>query len=152
MWFKHNCKNVTAVFALAKEKLVWQMERSFKNCHFIMLHDVLWENLLSSQKSAHAWSCWLLRAAWAAREVLMPPLPLADIDECSFERACDHTCTNHPGTFQCSCNKGYALYGFTHCGGESQTQHSPWHRGSLPLPCSQCLQDTSWGSCRQPTE
>ncbi|KAG8125785.1 hypothetical protein E2320_020976 [Naja naja] len=39
-----------------------------------------------------------------------------DIDECSFERTCDHLCINHPGTFECICNEGYILFGFTHCG------------------------------------
>lgn len=43
----------------------------------------------------------------------------SDIDECSFERTCDHTCINYPGSFECLCNKGYILYGLTHCGGES---------------------------------
>ncbi|XP_070599693.1 signal peptide, CUB and EGF-like domain-containing protein 2 [Erythrolamprus reginae] len=38
------------------------------------------------------------------------------IDECSFERTCDHLCINHPGTFECICNEGYILFGFTHCG------------------------------------
>lgn len=50
------------------------------------------------------------------------PLPLAfppDIDECSFDRACDHLCINTPGSFQCLCNKGYTLYGLTHCGGRA---------------------------------
>lgn len=40
-----------------------------------------------------------------------------DIDECSFERTCDHTCINYPGSFECLCHKGYMLYGMTHCGG-----------------------------------
>uniref|UniRef100_A0A8B9JUF5 Signal peptide, CUB domain, EGF-like 1 n=1 Tax=Astyanax mexicanus TaxID=7994 RepID=A0A8B9JUF5_ASTMX len=40
----------------------------------------------------------------------------ADIDECSFERTCDHTCINYPGSFECVCHRGYTLYGFTHCG------------------------------------
>uniref|UniRef100_A0A3Q1GR48 Signal peptide, CUB domain, EGF-like 1 n=1 Tax=Acanthochromis polyacanthus TaxID=80966 RepID=A0A3Q1GR48_9TELE len=40
----------------------------------------------------------------------------ANIDECSFERTCDHTCINYPGSFECLCNKGYILYGLTHCG------------------------------------
>ncbi|KAL7992174.1 hypothetical protein Chor_016430 [Crotalus horridus] len=39
-----------------------------------------------------------------------------DIDECSFERTCDHLCINHPGIFECICNEGYILFGFTHCG------------------------------------
>ncbi|XP_030872990.1 signal peptide, CUB and EGF-like domain-containing protein 2 [Leptonychotes weddellii] len=41
---------------------------------------------------------------------------LMDVDECSLDRTCDHNCINHPGTFTCACNKGYTLYGFTHCG------------------------------------
>lgn len=44
---------------------------------------------------------------------------ITDIDECFFERTCDHTCVNSPGGFQCLCNKGYTLYGLAHCGGES---------------------------------
>lgn len=47
------------------------------------------------------------------------PWSSSDIDECSFERTCDHTCINYPGSFECLCNKGYILYGLTHCGGES---------------------------------
>ncbi|KAM6977183.1 signal peptide, CUB and EGF-like domain-containing protein 3 isoform 3-T3 [Aplochiton taeniatus] len=39
-----------------------------------------------------------------------------DIDECSFDRACDHRCENSPGSFQCFCHKGYVLYGLAHCG------------------------------------
>ncbi|KAF4802488.1 hypothetical protein TURU_024389 [Turdus rufiventris] len=39
-----------------------------------------------------------------------------NIDECSFERTCDHTCINYPGSFECLCHKGYTLYGLTHCG------------------------------------
>lgn len=41
-----------------------------------------------------------------------------DIDECSFDRACDHFCVNSAGSFQCHCHKGYVLYGLAHCGGE----------------------------------
>lgn len=47
------------------------------------------------------------------------PVLITDIDECFFERTCDHTCVNHPGGFQCLCNKGYTMYGLAHCGGES---------------------------------
>ncbi|CDQ71644.1 unnamed protein product [Oncorhynchus mykiss] len=39
-----------------------------------------------------------------------------DIDECSFDRTCDHSCVNSPGSFQCFCHKGYVLYGLAHCG------------------------------------
>lgn len=42
----------------------------------------------------------------------------ADIDECSFDRTCDHFCVNSAGSFQCLCDKGYVLYGLAHCGGE----------------------------------
>lgn len=45
----------------------------------------------------------------------------ADIDECSFDRACDHFCVNSAGSFQCLCHKGYVLYGLAHCGGETVT-------------------------------
>lgn len=41
-----------------------------------------------------------------------------DIDECSFDRTCDHFCINSAGSFQCLCHKGYVLYGLAHCGGE----------------------------------
>ncbi|XP_010788447.1 signal peptide, CUB and EGF-like domain-containing protein 1, partial [Notothenia coriiceps] len=40
----------------------------------------------------------------------------SDIDECSFERTCDHTCINYPGSYECVCKKGHILYGLTHCG------------------------------------
>lgn len=49
------------------------------------------------------------------------PFTIPDVDECSLDRTCDHSCVNHPGTFSCACNKGYTLYGFTHCGGEQNT-------------------------------
>lgn len=52
----------------------------------------------------------------------------ADIDECSFDRTCDHFCVNSAGSFQCLCHKGYVLYGLAHCGGE----HG---RRPLPSPC-----------------
>lgn len=51
-----------------------------------------------------------------------------DIDECSFERTCDHICINSPGSFQCLCRRGYTLYGTTHCGGLQ-----PARQGHLPL-------------------
>lgn len=50
---------------------------------------------------------------------------IADIDECFFERTCDHTCVNHPGGFQCLCNKGYTMYGLAHCGGECALDSRP---------------------------
>lgn len=51
--------------------------------------------------------------------VIMFVFPVfADIDECSFDRACDHTCVNSPGSFQCYCHKGYVIYGVAHCGGK----------------------------------
>lgn len=49
---------------------------------------------------------------------------ISDIDECFFERTCDHTCVNSPGGFQCLCNKGYTMYGLAHCGGESKAYNS----------------------------
>lgn len=66
----------------------------------------------------------------------------ADIDECSFERTCDHTCINYPGSFECLCNKGYILYGLTHCGG-NHLNHS------LPGPCV-CVW-THWTSAAENT-
>ena len=45
-------------------------------------------------------------------------LLITDIDECFFQRTCDHTCVNSPGSFECVCNKGYTLYGLAHCGGK----------------------------------
>lgn len=56
------------------------------------------------------------------------PCGPADIDECSFERTCDHVCINSPGSFQCLCHRGYTLYGTTHCGGLQ-----PARQGHLPL-------------------
>lgn len=55
-----------------------------------------------------------------SRVCISSPLSLiiTDVDECSLERTCDHSCINHPGTFICACNRGYTLYSFTHCGGE----------------------------------
>lgn len=53
-----------------------------------------------------------------------------DIDECSFDRTCDHFCVNSAGSFQCLCHKGYVLYGLAHCGGEPEPQLS-----SLTLKC-----------------
>uniref|UniRef100_A0A6Q2ZBV6 Signal peptide, CUB domain, EGF-like 2 n=1 Tax=Esox lucius TaxID=8010 RepID=A0A6Q2ZBV6_ESOLU len=43
-----------------------------------------------------------------------------DIDECFFERTCDHMCVNSPGGFECVCNKGYTLYGLAHCGDRNE--------------------------------
>ncbi|KAL0625488.1 Signal peptide, CUB and EGF-like domain-containing protein 1 [Plecturocebus cupreus] len=57
----------------------------------------------------------------------LSPCGHADIDECSFERTCDHVCTNSPGSFQCLCHRGYILYGTTHCGGLQ-----PARQGHLP--------------------
>lgn len=54
-----------------------------------------------------------------------------DIDECSFDRACDHFCVNSAGSFQCLCHKGYVLYGLAHCGGESACKPPP--PNSCPL-------------------
>lgn len=57
----------------------------------------------------------------------LSPCGRTDIDECSFERTCDHICTNSPGSFQCLCHRGYTLYGTTHCGGLQ-----PARQGHLP--------------------
>lgn len=53
----------------------------------------------------------------------IPVLP--DIDECSFDRTCDHICVNTPGSFQCLCHHGYLLYGVTHCGGKPNSDPPP---------------------------
>lgn len=59
----------------------------------------------------------------------------SDIDECSFERTCDHTCINYPGSFECLCNRGYILYGLTHCGGEGMLSSvSGWDTYKKPQP------------------
>lgn len=60
----------------------------------------------------------IIKAATDCADVIWPGL-ITDIDECFFERTCDHTCVNSPGGFQCLCNKGYTMYGLAHCGGES---------------------------------
>lgn len=57
----------------------------------------------------------------------LSPCGHTDIDECSFERTCDHICINSPGSFQCLCHRGYILYGTTHCGGLQ-----PARQGHLP--------------------
>lgn len=56
---------------------------------------------------------WLLTVPFSP-----PPSFWTDIDECSFDRACDHFCINSAGSFQCHCHKGYVLYGLAHCGGK----------------------------------
>uniref|UniRef100_A0A8D0PTW1 Signal peptide, CUB domain and EGF like domain containing 1 n=1 Tax=Sus scrofa TaxID=9823 RepID=A0A8D0PTW1_PIG len=64
------------------------------------------------------WGC-VLSLCRPPRLKLLPnlsPCGLTDIDECSFERTCDHVCINSPGSFQCLCHRGYTLYGTTHCG------------------------------------
>jgi len=73
------------------------------------------------------WSRWSTKGTALVPRAGPPPrqpspFPLAfppDIDECSFDRTCDHLCINTPGSFQCLCNKGYTLYGLTHCGGRA---------------------------------
>ena len=34
---------------------------------------------------------------------------VADIDECSGEKLCDHNCTNQNGSYLCSCKHGFVL-------------------------------------------
>lgn len=67
-------------------------------------------------------------------------LALPDIDECSFDRTCDHMCVNTPGSFQCLCHRGYLLYGVTHCGGKPASSPATSIVSSLPpnvgCPCA----------------
>ena len=61
---------------------------------------------------------------------------ILDIDECAAGNGgCDHTCTNQPGTFLCSCNAGYTLDGNgKSCIGKSQRlkiKNREIRRGSL---------------------
>ena len=43
----------------------------------------------------------------------------SDINECAADNeTCDHTCTNTPGSYLCSCFPGYEKYGEIHCAGE----------------------------------
>lgn len=60
-------------------------------------------------------------------------LAVPDIDECSFDRTCDHMCVNTPGSFQCLCHHGYLLYGVTHCGGKPARSPPPASQ-MLPAP------------------
>jgi len=74
---------------------------------------------------------------------------ITDIDECFFERTCDHTCVNSPGSFQCVCNKGYTLYGLAHCGGEDTNSYLKQNKSKvhdtvlLIFGESQCTWNTS---------
>lgn len=75
-------------------------------------HD-LWQAI--NKHGYFQYVCWL-----NLQFLTLLPLSLLsnqDIDECSFERTCDHTCINYPGSFECLCHNGYTLYGMTHCGG-----------------------------------
>ena len=37
-------------------------------------------------------------------------LQLVDNNECNTDNGgCEHTCTNTPGSYECSCNTGYTL-------------------------------------------
>lgn len=77
----------------------------------------MWVSLLwtgKKEKSPAVGGC-----DWLPCYYVICPVLITDIDECFFERTCDHTCVNHPGGFQCLCNKGYTMYGLAHCGGES---------------------------------
>ncbi|KAG9332703.1 hypothetical protein JZ751_014802, partial [Albula glossodonta] len=58
------------------------------------------------------------------------------IDECSFDRACDHSCVNSPGSFQCFCHKGYVLYGLAHCG---DVDECSINRGGCKFGCVNTL-------------
>lgn len=71
----------------------------------------------------------------------------SDTDECSFERTCDHTCINYPGSFECLCNKGYILYGLTHCGGESVQKSALFSCTSLKICFSLVFLSTQQALC-----
>lgn len=81
----------------------------------------------TASQGSPCWSNWSRKgtvpvpgAAPLPCQLSPPPLAFpADIDECSFDRTCDHLCINTPGSFQCLCHKGYTLYGLTHCGGRA---------------------------------
>lgn len=77
-------------------------------------------------------------------------LALPDIDECSFDRTCDHMCVNTPGSFQCLCHRGYLLYGVTHCGGKPAISYPPASQPprSLTFPPYKSLDNPAlaWGN------
>lgn len=68
------------------------------------------------------WRWAVFRHLWCFSEHVCLSACLSDIDECSFDRTCDHFCVNSAGSFQCLCDKGYVLYGLAHCGGEHRQQ------------------------------
>lgn len=91
-----------------------------------LTHYNLWQAMFTIQKMGKGVEkCFEHRKGyvfvicWSFWEVSVCPFVCADIDECSFDRACDHFCVNSAGSFQCLCRKGYVLYGLAHCGGEA---------------------------------
>lgn len=88
---------------------------------------------------------------------------LPDIDECSFDRTCDHICVNTPGSFQCLCHHGYLLYGVTHCGGKPanlapqppslspprpSTEQALWLRAIPRYTCHVCIPRDEMGGIK----
>lgn len=107
------------------ERRVLALRILIVGCSTLSLNTSEWENRQVMFYSV----CAVFPSNWCFVKVFSPPVlqnwfqipspfTIADVDECSLDRTCDHSCINHPGTFTCACNKGYTLYGLTHCGGE----------------------------------
>lgn len=97
-----------------------QREYSFQS--FWVTLEVGGEGIEPLRNSWDSRPLWSRPPGWAGPHALCLSLFfLPDIDECSFDRTCDHVCINTPGSFHCLCHKGYTLYGLTHCGGMGVT-------------------------------